>query len=179
MKQRAQERKKIILLGALGFIFLIVGTIVVFILLIAILLPGYTLTNYINVSEFIKVRSNVWVILILITQIIFMQYLQNVLSLKITRTSIDDLLERLKKAKLNFQSTKNRTSKESRYENIQNDSNQMKEPLKILRETELYSFNRKQLFGLFPTYSIGINIPNLFSINSLAELKDVFFKDEE
>ena len=78
MKQRAQERKKIILLGILGFILLIIGTVVVFLLLIAILLPGYTLTSYINVSEFIRVRSNIWVILILITQVIIMQFLQNV-----------------------------------------------------------------------------------------------------
>lgn len=179
LKQRAQERKRIILLGVLGIIFLLVGTVVIFILLIAILLPGYTLTNYINVFEFIKVRSNIWIILILISQIIIMQYLQHILSLKIVLSSIDDLLKRHIDAKSQLISEKDKYSVNYGADDLQESKNLVKEPLKVLRETALYSFNRKQLFGLFPTYSIGINISNLLNINSLAELKDIFFKDEE
>lgn len=178
MKQRAQERKKIILLGILGFILLIIGTVVVFLLLIAILLPGYTLTSYINVSEFIRVRSNIWVILILITQVIIMQFLQNVLSIRISRNMCDDFINRLSKARDYLKSENKKAVYEEGSENSQNKWNNLKEPLKLLKEIELYSFNRRQMFGLFPTYSIGINLPSLFSIRTLGELKDIFFNEE-
>ena len=177
-KKSSAKKKEIILLGISGFIFLIVGTVVVFLLLIAILLPGFTLTHFINVSEFFKVRSNIWILLILISQVIIMQYLQSFLSMKITRNMCDDLIERLIKAKTFIESGSHEMVKEKRYDHLQSKSHQIRESLRVLKETELYAFNRRQMFGLFPTYSVGINIPALFRITTLRDLQDVFFTDD-
>ena len=94
-RQRSAEKKRIILLGVLGFVLLIIGTVVLILLLIAILLPGFTLVSFINVNEFVKERANIWILLILISQIIIMQYLQSVLSMRVVLSMCDDLMERL------------------------------------------------------------------------------------
>ena len=54
----------------------------------------------------------------------------------------------------------------------------MRDALALITETELYAFNRRQMFGLFPTYSIGISLPALFGLSDLSELHDIFFFDE-
>jgi hypothetical protein len=177
-KQGFEKQKRYLILGIVGVIFFIVGTIIVFIFLIAILLPGFTLISFINVSEFVKVRTNIWVLLILISQVIIMQYLQNVLSLKIGRDMCDDMIKRLTSAKFHLESLRPISADGSTIENLPDEQDLMKKSLKTLRETELYAINRRQMFGLFPTYSIGIHLPVLFRINDLSELNDVFSYDE-
>lgn len=176
-KQKTLEWKKLIILFVLSSILLIVGTIVVFLLLIAILLPGFTLSSFINVTEFVRVKTNVWVLVTLITQIIIMQYLQSMLSIRISRNMCNDIINRLNEAKLSLLSIDNREIKHDKSKNV-GETESLKEPLRILKETELYAINRRQMFGLFPTYSIGINLPGLFNIRSLEELKEVFIPDE-
>ena len=90
----------------------------------------------------------------------------------------DDFINRLSKARDYLKSENKKAVYEEESENSQNKWNNLKEPLKLLKEIELYSFNRRQMFGLFPTYSIGINLPSLFSIRTLGELKDIFFNEE-
>jgi hypothetical protein len=177
-KQGGRNAKRVIILLVLGGFFVIIGSIVVILLLIAILLPGFTLASFINVSEFVKVRTNLWVVLLLASQVIIMQFLQHVLSLKIGRDMCDDLMIRLQKEKEKLSSGTHRTAKESRYDNRQTVIHQIKEPLILLKEIGLYAINRRKMFGLFPTYSIGINIPSLFNIQDLGELKEVFSKNE-
>ncbi|MBN1166934.1 MAG: hypothetical protein JXA44_07360 [Methanospirillaceae archaeon] len=171
-KQKGRKRKELILLVILGLLFLIIGTVVIILLLIAILLPGFTLVSFINVSDFVKVRTNLWVLLLLITQIIIMQFLQNRLSLKVGRDMCDDLMNKLKEAREKV------NSKTDSFTHEPADREEIKEPLALLRESKLYAINRRQMFRLFPTYSIGINLPALFSLRDLRELEDVFPKDE-
>lgn len=171
-KQKGRKRKELIILVILGFLFIIIGTVVIILLLIAILLPGFTLVSFINVSDFVKVRTNLWVLLLLITQIIIMQFLQNRLSLKVGRDMCDDLMNKLKEAREKVQSGTDSFTHEPA------DREERKEPLALLRESKLYAINRRQMFRLFPTYSIGINLPALFSLRDLRELENVFPKDE-
>lgn len=177
-RQKSLEWKKLIILSILGFIFLIVGTIVVFLLLIAILLPGFTLSSFMNVAEFVRVRTDVWIFIILISQFIIMQFLQSVLSLRISLQMCNDLIFRLNDSKKYLNPGKYLDPTKCGSEDLKNDFQQIKVPLRALKETELYAFNRRQMFGLFPTYSIGVNISNLFNIKTLNELKEVFISDD-
>jgi hypothetical protein len=177
-KQGSAEKKRVLLLGALCLIFLIVGTVVVVLLLIAILLPGFTLVSFINVHLFVEERSNIWIFVILVTQIIIMQFLQSLWSRRITRRMCEDLIGRLNDARNLLTTGTHLTAKENRYDKLQTESRQMHHATKILKETQLYAFNRRLLFGLFPTYSVGINLPALFSIKSLRELREIFSDDE-
>lgn len=177
-KQRSAEKKKIILLGISCFILLIIGTIVVILLLIAILLPGFTLVSFINMNEFVQERSNLWILVILISQIIIMQFLQNILSIKIAMKMCDDLIERLKTAKNRLEYREDKETEAGNCTMYQNDERLMRESMAVVREADLYAINRRQMFGLFPTYSVGINISALFGIHCLSDLRDVFFSEE-
>jgi len=177
MKQSKERRKGIILLGIIGAIFLAVGTIVVILLIIAILLPGFTLAKFINVNEFLTVRTNIMVPLVLVSQIIIVQFLQNVLSLKIARDMCDDLLLKLDNAKDIIRPDIIDTSEEITKKTSKQGEKLLNDVMKTLRETELYAINRRQMFKLFPTYSIGINLPGLFNLENLSQLEEIFSKD--
>ncbi len=173
-EQRGKKKSSIIFFVLLGVIFAIVGTIVVLLLIVAILLPGYTMNNFVDVSQFVKVRTNFWIALILVCQVIFMQFLQNVLSLKVGRDMCDDLLKRLKDAEQDLVSSIPTEVEGHGPENAVPPTTRMNDHLVLLRETALYAINRRQMFGLFPTYSIGLNVPSLFRVTNLSELSEVF-----
>lgn len=177
---RLQDRKnkrKIIFVGILGIVLLLVGLVVVILLLIAMLFPGFTLIKFINMSEFVRLSNNILILVILMSQVIIVQYLQSILSFRISRNMCDELTERLTTAKKELLSEGHRVAKDSRHETQQSEWHQIKEPVRVMRESLLYAFNMRRMFGLFPIISIGINIPNLLSIENLIELKEVFFED--
>jgi len=45
----------------------------------------------------------------------------------------------------------------------------------LLLESRLYAYNRREMLGLYPSYSIRVNIPTLLSIRDLKSLQDIFF----
>ncbi len=168
--QKGKRNKSLLFFAILAVVLVVVGTIIVILLLVAILLPGYTMNNFVDVSEFVKVRTHLWVFLLLVSQVIIMQFLQHVLSLKIGRDMCDSLLQRLHIAEKELQSASNQGADKAP---------PMKEHLVLLKETALYAISRRQMFKLFPTYSVGLNLPSLLKLNNLSELNEVFSDTEE
>jgi hypothetical protein len=177
-RQGRERRKKVILLALLGLMFLFVATAAVILLLLAILLPGFTLLKFINVSEFLTIRTNLWIPVILVTQVVIVQFLQYVLSRKVAGDLCNDLMEKLDRAVTLLDTAAGKAcpggDTTQDYPGTEHDC--ISDAVALVRETELYAINRRQMFKLFPTYSIGINVQNLLSLKQLDDLEGVFPK---
>ncbi|MFH0966123.1 MAG: hypothetical protein V1862_00345 [Methanobacteriota archaeon] len=159
-----------LILGMVSVIFVIIGSLSVVIFLIAILLPGITLGIYVDVANFIEYRTNAWILLLLFSQFIAMQFLQSVLSRKVASDICDDLCIRLKKAeKLLVSIDTNQPHPGDHHIKCQARS--------VLVESRIHAITRYMMAGLFPTYSIGVNINELLQIRSISELKGMFEKE--
>ncbi len=177
-QQGRERRKKILLLALLGLMFLFVATAAVILLLLAILLPGFTLLKFINVSEFLTIRTNLWIPVILLTQVVIVQFLQYLLSRKVAHDLCRDLMEKLDHAVTLLDTTSGKASPggDTTQDDPGTEGDRMFDALALVRETELYAINRRQMFKLFPTYSIGINVQNLLRLKHLGDLEEVFPK---
>lgn len=175
-RQSGKKKRNLVIIAVLGVACILVGTVVGLLLLVAILLPGFTLTHYINVSEFYQVRTNIWVLIVLLSQMVIMQFLQNVLSIRIAQDLCDTLLARLGAARSVWGGQASVPGGRAQDQGDGAASQPVHNALTLLRESALYAINRRQMFGLFPTYSIGINLGTLLSLTDLGDLNDVFPK---
>jgi hypothetical protein len=166
-----KKNREILFIAIIGVLFLIIASILVIILLVAILLPGITLGIYVNVTEFVQVKTNIWIAGLIFSQIIFMQYLQSILSRRIAYSLCEDLITRLNGIFDNLPASKGE-ERENNYE-TDRELHIVPKAISLLTESKLHAINHRQMLGLFPTYSIGVDIPTLLNLENLDELRDI------
>lgn len=172
-----QNWMKYLLIGIIGILVVIIASCATVILLIAILLPGFTLGVYGDVTGFIQNRTNLWILLLLISQFIWMQYLQSIMSRRITRKFAADLSIRLKQGQaLLTRERQLTTGDEDTGCPVRADNLQIvyKEVLSLLMESRIHTITRTHMAGLFPTYAIGVDVPEIFRIQTLEDLSGMF-----
>lgn len=164
VKSKVQHRRRILFLMIVASALIVVSSLLVILMIVAMFMPAFTLTSLIDMVSFSHAGRNISVLLVLFCQFVFMQYLQSHLSRKVTTDHIHTIIVRLKESQKNLedQGTPGETKKAS----------------SLLTESRLYAYNRRILFGLFPSFSIGINIPVLLRIKDLKELSAVFGLDQ-
>jgi hypothetical protein len=122
-------------------------------------MPAFTLTRFIDMLAFFNAGRNISILIVLESQFVIMQYLQSYLSRSVALTMISDFIEKLN----NLSSSEKRTTMDE------------KKLKNLLLESRLYAYNRREMLGLYPSYSIRVNIPTLLSIRDLKSLQDIFF----
>jgi len=164
-----------LIITILGIIIVGVASVAAIILLIAILLPGFTLGVYDDVTALTAYRTDAWIGILLISQFIWMQCLQSVLSRRITRIFGMDLAGRIRRAEILLacpyllrDQRQIPPGKKTRTDDV------YREVLSLLYESRIHAISRTRLAGLFPTYSIGINIKELLRIEGLHHLSAMF-----
>lgn len=130
-------------------------------MIVAMVMPAFTLTKYVNMIAFSYAGRDFSVIILLFSQFVIMQYLQSYLSRKVALTMISDFAEKLKKIPGRVIGS-----------GVEEEGTKAKS---LLLESRLYAYNRRQMLGLYPSYSIGVNIPVLLSIKDLKSLQEIFF----
>lgn len=167
----SQNWRRYLLIGIIGIIFVFIASIAVIILLIAIVLPGFTLGVYVDVTDFIQNRTNFLILLIIASQFVTMQYLQSILSRTIARDIIEDLCFRLISASHNLATTPDLDARSSP------DTRCLREHiLSLLLEARFHAVTRYQLAGLFPTYAVFVNVSSLLSVRTLGDLQGMFVR---
>jgi hypothetical protein len=166
VKMRLLHHRRMLLLAAIAIMLIIVSTVLVILMIIAMLMPAYTLNMFINMVTFSNAGKNVAVIFVLVSQFFYMQFLQSHLSRKISDNFLNDLISRL-----------NNTRDELNNKSVPVEG-KIKKAERLILECSLYSFNKRRLFGLFPSFSIGVSISNLLKVTSLSQLSDIFTEDE-
>lgn len=172
-----QNWVRYLLMAIVGVLVVTIASFATVILLITIFLPGFTLGVYVDAAGFIQNRTNLWILLLLISQFIWMQYLQSILSRRIARSFGEDLSIRLKQAQLLLIRKSNNGAPDDG-DNYPEPSMSLqmvrKEVLSLLIESRIHTITRSHMAGLFPTYSIGVDINEVFRIESLENLSEVF-----
>ncbi|MDD1724826.1 MAG: hypothetical protein LUQ07_06835 [Methanospirillum sp.] len=165
VRNKVQHRRRILFLVIIAAALIVVSSFLVILMIIAMFMPAFTLTSLVDMVSFSHAGRNISVLLVLFCQFVFMQYLQSHLSRKVTTDHIHNIVIRLKESQKNLMDTctPEETSKASY----------------LLTESRLYAYNRRILFGLFPSFSIGINLPVLLRIKNLKELTGVFGMDQD
>jgi hypothetical protein len=162
VKTRTAHHRRIVVAFAIAGSLIVISTILVFLMIIAMVMPAFTLTTFVNMIAFSYAGRNVSVIIVLFSQFIFMQYLQSILSRSFALDQITTLSNQLS----NVQKMLND-------EKIQISEQDVKKIETRILESRLYAYNRRNMLGLFPTYSVGVNIPVLLSIKSLGSLEEI------
>lgn len=165
-----------LIITILGIVVVGVASVAAIILLIAILLPGFTLGVFDDVTALTAYRTDAWIGILLISQFIWMQCLQSILSRRITRRFGMDLADRIRRAKnllscsplFRIEKTLPGIAKEAISDSLRRDI------LSLLFESRIHTISRTRLAGLFPTYAIGINIKELLRIQELRHLSAMF-----
>jgi len=160
LKKRFISQRRIILYTIIGTALLCISTILVILMIVAMLMPAITLTKYVNMLAFSSAGRNLIILIILVSQFVIMQYLQSLLSHKLALTMVSGFADQLKEISTSA---------------IEKELGIKKKAENLLLESRLYAYNRRQMFGLYPTYSIGVNIPVLLSIKDLKSLQEIFF----
>jgi hypothetical protein len=167
----AQNWRRYLALGIVGILFVFIATFAVIILLIAIVLPGFTLGVYVDVAGFIQNRTNLSSLLILGSQFLSMQYLQSILSRKIARDIVSDLCIRLNDVSRDLSAIQ-------QDETISLSSPEYQQTCEhagsLLLESRIHTFVRYQLLTLFPTYAVMANIKGLLTLQTLGDLEGMF-----
>lgn len=159
-----------LLIVVFGVLVVIIASCATIILLIAILMPGFTLGVYVDAASFAQDRFNIRILLLFACQFILMQYFQSVLSRRIARTLCSDQLARIEEAEeMLAESVSGSASSVSRDELAS-----MVLPLVV--ESRIHGITRMHMGGLFPTYTIGLDVDEIFRIRSLEELSGMFRK---
>ncbi len=159
-----------LLMAIFGVLVVIIASCATIILLIAILMPGFTLGAYVDAASLIQERADIRILLLFMCQFIVMQYFQSVLSRRIARTLCSDQLVRIEEAEAMLAgSGTGSVSPVSRDKLVE-----MVLPLVI--ESRIHGITRMHMGGLFPTYTIGLDIDEIFRIRSLEELSGMFRK---
>jgi len=161
LKNRMISHRRIIVFTILGSILIAITTILVILMIVAMVMPAFTLTKYVNMIAFSYAGRDYSVLMLLFSQFVIMQYLQSYLSRKIALTMISEFIDKLKKIQ-GADTEDRRGEEETKAESL-------------LLESRLYAYNRRQMLGLYPSYSIGVNIPVLLSIKDLKSLQEIFF----
>lgn len=159
LKNRMISYRRIIVYSILGLVLIGVTTILVLLLIIAMVMPAFTLTRFIDMLAFFNAGRNISILIVLFSQFVIMQYFQSYLSRSVALTMISDFIEKLSELS---SSEKRTTMNEKRLKNL-------------FLESRLYAYKRREMPGLYPSYSIGVNIPTLLSIRDLKSLQDIFF----
>jgi hypothetical protein len=173
----SQNLKRYLVLAFLGIIVVIIGSCATIILLIAILLPGFTLGVYVDVTSLVENRANLWILVLLVSQFIWMQCLQSIMSRKLTRRFGIELLDRLKYARslLTAEDRVGPEKEENGMAPIADNIEEMEKKIKsLVIESRIHVVTRSHLAGLFPTYSIGINIKEILILQELKNLSAMF-----
>lgn len=166
------NRVKILLIAFLGTFTVLVATGATIILIVAMLLPGFTTSVFIAGSGLIDNRANTWILFILISMFVWMQYLQSVLSRKIPIRFGTDLLDRLKTARdaLTLNQEKGHGTQATDEQGINTERIRS-----LLAEARIHTASRTKLAGLFPVYTIGVDLKELIRSWNEMERKRVFF----
>lgn len=176
-----QNWVRYLLMGIVGVLVVIIASCAAIVLLIAILLPGFTLGIYVDVTGFIQNRANLWIVLILISQFIGMQYLQSILSRRIARNLGMDLSCQLKRVQvlLTASGELSVSGNEGRGDPGVSGELQMvrKEAISLLAESRIHAITRTHMAGLFPTYAVGVDVNEIFRIQRLEELSGMFRRE--
>ncbi|HOJ95281.1 MAG TPA: hypothetical protein PK024_00365 [Methanospirillum sp.] len=159
LKTRMIPYRRIIVYTILGSVLIGISTILVLLMIIAMVMPAFTLSRYIDMLAFFNAGRNMSILFVLVSQFVIMQYLQSCLSRHVALNMISDFIIKLNKI---VSSEKRMNMDEKRLKNL-------------LLESRLYAYNRREMLGLYPSYSIGVNIPTLLSIRDLKSLQDIFF----
>lgn len=152
------NRVRLLLVLILGVLTVFIATCATIILIIAMLLPGYTTSMYIAGSELINNRANIWILYLLISMFVWMQFLQSILSRKIPIRFGTELLDRLK-------NVRNFLNQDSSVPTV-NDPNfatgtssmAWKDIRSLLAEARIHTASCTKIAGLFPVYIIGLDI---------------------
>lgn len=161
LKNRMSSHRRIIVFTILGSVLITITTILVILMIVAMVMPAFTLTKYVNMIAFSYSGRDFSVLILLFSQFVIMQYLQSYLSRKVALTMISEFIDKLTK-----------------FKGIDSGERREEEEIKagsLLLESRLYAYNRRQMLGLYPSYSIGVNIPVLLSIKDLKSLQEIFF----
>ncbi|MDD1728521.1 MAG: hypothetical protein LUQ50_05575 [Methanospirillum sp.] len=151
-----------LLMGIGGVIVVAIASCATIILLIAILLPGITLGIYVDATNFIENRTSLWIIILWCSQFIVMQYMQSILSRRISRNICSELVSRLEVARDNLSDRSSMSAS------------------RVLRslvlESRIHAITRSHMAGFFPTYIIGVDVGEILKVRGLQELSDMFHR---
>jgi len=160
-----------LLVGIFGIVVVVIASVSAVILLIAILLPGFTLGVYVDAAGLVQNRSNVRILLLLICQFIIMQYFQSLLSRRIASNICTEQLSRLEQAEDVLNKAIPETGKS---ECLPVSQDALSAILPLVIESRIHGIVRMQMIGLFPTYTISVNINEILRIQSLEDLSGMF-----
>ncbi|PKL59575.1 MAG: hypothetical protein CVV33_07120 [Methanomicrobiales archaeon HGW-Methanomicrobiales-4] len=172
-----QNWVRYLLMAIVGVLVVTITSFATIILLITIFLPGFTLGVYVDAAGFIQNRTNLWILLLLVSQFIWMQYLQSILSRRIASSFGKDLSSRLNQAQvllIRKGDTRAANNEDSHPDDIVSTQMVRKEILSLLIESRIHTITRSHMAGLFPTYSIGVDIKEVFRIKALENLSGIF-----
>lgn len=159
-----------LLIVVFGILVVIIASCATIILLIAILMPGFTLGMYVDATVLVKDRADIRIILLFLSQFILMQYFQSALSRRIARTLCSDQLIRIREAEEMLNNSILKTGAVFSRDEL------AAMVLPLIIESRIHDITRMHMGGLFPTYTIGLDIDEIFRIRSLEELSGMFRK---
>lgn len=159
-----RDRKRMLFILLVGLVLFLLALLITVLIVVAIFLPGHTLTTFISVNSFARLRTNIFIVVLLISQFIFMQCIQSVFSSRFVLDMVTNLNTRLTRMKDTLSGVSGAVPTEE----------DKKATLDLVQESSLYDFNKKQMLGLFHTYYIAISFRALRKIRNLEELKGIF-----
>jgi hypothetical protein len=168
LQSKIENHKRLVFMAIIACVLILLSTVLVILMIIAMVLPAFTLTKFVNMAGFYYAGRSIIVVFLLCSQFVIMQFLQSILSRKIAYDMVDQKYEQLTDAQ-KIVLTSETTHMVSCLQRIES----------LVLESRLYAYNRRKMLGLYPSYSIGVNIPVLLSINNLKSLQDIFLPDQK
>jgi len=168
LQSKIENHKRLVFMAIIACVLILLSTVLVILMIIAMVLPAFTLTKFVNMAGFYYAGRSITVVFLLCSQFVIMQFLQSILSRKIAYDMVDQKYEQLTDAQ-KIVLTSETTHMVSCLQRIES----------LVLESRLYAYNRRKMLGLYPSYSIGVNIPVLLSINNLKSLQDIFLPDQK
>lgn len=159
-----------LVIAILSCVLIVVASGAVIILLIAIVLPGITLGIYVDAANFVENRTNILILLLLISQCVIMQWMQSILSRTIALDIARDIRSRLDDI------SRILCSPEYAHERlpIQESHDICSKAVSLLLESRIHAITRTHLARMFPTYAVFISFEGLYTIQTLDDLEGMF-----
>lgn len=159
-----------LVIAIISCILIVVASGAVIILLIAIVLPGITLGIYVDAANFVENRTNILILLLLISQCVIMQWMQSIFSRTIALDIAGDLRSRLEDISRILYSPEHAHERLT----IQDSPDICRRAVSLLLESRIHAITRTQLAWMFPTYAVFISFEGLYTIQTLNDLEGMF-----
>lgn len=152
---------------AFAVLTILIATGVTIILIVAMLLPGYTTGVYAGDSELIENRTDILIPVLFLSMFIWMQHLQGALSRRIPIRFGSELLSRLTR-------TRDQLSGPGTVARGDTEPVTGEKARALLAEAAIHTTTMTRLLGLFPVFSIGVDIRELILRWKDLDHADVF-----